>query len=424
MLQEQFFTNIDSQKLCHLIGKANESVIFASPGIWQSIASALVDTGQRIENEMVVVCLDVSEQTMRLGYGEIEAIETLESAGMIINHIEHLRFGLVIIDGKGFSFTPTALFLESEQSASVGFNAIKLTAEQVAEASARLSPAARAIAVAACTDGDKKQALESIKTEVDMRPVSKEVTGDIGKSLKNIPPAKFDLSRQVRVYSTYIQYVEISMVGAALQRQKVALPKVFQSLGSEKSDLQERLKTSFTLIEKGDALSSKSLEDSVNKLREIYTRPLGKKHGRVMLKSNRQVFDEAVKRLKADLVAHAKKVEESLESHIEKSITSIANYFLPIIQEDPPKELEGALGLFAEDDEQVLKWIKRNLYGVFPAAHRITNKMEITVIYKDVTYENLNEKSFIVSVKEAFPDFDWEKVYQESLAVSQSKEGR
>ena len=264
MLQEQFFTNIDSQKLCHLIGKANDSEIFASPGIWQSIASALVDTGQRIENEMVVVCLDVSEQTMRLGYGEIEAIETLESAGMIINHIEHLRFGLVIIDGKGFSFTPTALFLESEQSASVGFNAIKLTAEQVAEASARLSPAARAIAVAACTDGDKKQALESIKTEVDMRPVSKEVTGDIGKSLKNIPPAKFDLSRQVRVYSTYIQYVEISMVGAALQRQKVALPKVFQSLGSEKSDLQERLKTSFTLIEKGDALSSKSLEDSVN----------------------------------------------------------------------------------------------------------------------------------------------------------------
>ena len=81
----------------------------------------------------------------------------------------------------------------------------------------------------------------------------------------------------------------------------------------------------------------------------------------------------------------------------------------------------GALGMHA-DDKQILSWITRQLNMVFPSAEKMISKMEISVIHKDVTYENLNDHEFLASVKEAFPDVNWDKAHEEYIAASEKKE--
>ena len=416
--KDLFFTQISSQSLEEMIEQAKESVILAAPGLQQNVANALVKTAARLGKEMVIVCLDASEHAIRLGYGEIQSIELLKANQLLVQHVEHLRFALIVVDGNGYSFTPNALYLESEAASSLGFNAIKLTADQVREACARLSIAAKAIAVAQCENDGTKQQLQNIDTDIKHQIIEDSSVVKISQALKEAPPQAFDVSRQVRVYSAYLQYVEVNMSGAAIQRQKVAIPKILQSVGATNNELEGRLKTSFDLLEKDNTLSSKKLDKKLKELRDAFTPSLGKTHGRVMLKSNKVFFNQEIELFKKQLEEHAKKVESSLQSDIDESIAKIAKYYLPIVKAKPPLDMRGKLGNHIEDDTHVTDWIIRQLNGVFPTANKMISNIYVSIIYKDVTFENLNDKEFLNAVEHAFPDVNWEKAYNESIAAA------
>jgi hypothetical protein len=419
MQQDTFFSQLNNQSLAKMIEKANDSVIIAAPGIQQNVADALVTIARRLGPEMVVVCLDVSEHSLRLGYGCISAIDALKVNKILVQHVAHLRFALIVVDGKGYSFTPNALYLESDAASVLGFNAIKLTPIQVQEAIVRLSPAAKAIAVAQCENEPAKQALMNISPVIEQTPLEDEKIQNIKKALEEAPPVAFDISRQVRVYNAYLQYVEVNMTGAAIQRQKVSIPKVLQSIGTQDTELEGRLNTSFDLLEKDNKLSSKKLEKHLKELRDSYTPSLGKKHGRVILKSNKEDFNVEIKELKLQLAVHANEVEKSLQASIDESVGKIAQYYLPIVKEVQPKSMTGQLGELKNDPVKVLNWITRQLKGAFPTAQKMISKMEVSVIYKDVTFENLNDGDFRGAIKKAYPDVDWDKAYDEFIAASE-----
>jgi hypothetical protein len=47
--------------------------------------------------------------------------------------------------------------------------------------------------------------------------------------------------------------------------------------------------------------------------------------------------------------------------------------------------------------------------------------MKLDERYKDVTFETLNRNDFLESVKDAFPNVDWDKAYSEFKAAGQSE---
>jgi len=236
-----------------------------------------------------------------MGFGDFGAIQQLKNYGLVINNIPNLRFALVIVDGEGYSFSPTALYLESEHSTSLGFNAIKLTQQQVQEATTRLSPVAKAIALATCKSEDEREKIAATLPEIPHNPLNEQDNEIIDNSIKNNPLVKFDVTRQVRVYSSYLQYVELSMTGAAIQRQKIAMPKRLQSLGTANTELEGRFKTSFDLLAKDNELSSKPLENELKGIRDKLTSSLGKDRGRVLLVRNKAVFLEEIAALEMRL---------------------------------------------------------------------------------------------------------------------------
>ena len=420
MTTDALFCSLSPDRIADLVRSAQHAVCYAAPGIQLDLAQAMVETAGRLGKEMLTVSLDFDDRVMRMGYGDIGAVTLLLDAGISVNSSPGLRTALVVVDNEGYIFTPTALYLEAEPSDGAAFNAMRMSGEQVSQALARLSPAAKAIAVAQAKTPEAKQQIEALTVDVVSAPITVAKLAEVTTSLKEVPPVRFDLARQVRVFEPYLQYVELSLSGAAIQRHRMAIPLSIQKLGGSK-DLESRLRTTFELIEKGSKLSSKPLEDALNEIRKNFTPSLGKDHGRVVLKAAKPHLVARLTEFRTKLEAHQKAVEADLQKHLDTSREQIVAYYQARVIEAKPDALLGQ-SLNGEISEVAAKkWLNGELDKVFPSAETLIQEMKLDERYKDVTFETLNREDFLESVKDAFPNVDWDKAYSEFKAAGQSE---
>ena len=418
MTNDALFCTLDSQAIAEKIHSAVSAVCYAGPGIQPVVAQAMVMVGGRLGLEMLTVCLDFDERVMRMGYGDIGAVRLLRDSGINVRSAQGLRTGLLIVDDVGFVFTPTPLYLEAEPAESGAPNAVRMSSDQMAEALARLSPAAKAIALAQAKTPAEKVRIEAFGLDVKSDQVNDIQFLDVEEGLEKAPPVRFDLARQVRVFEPYLQYVELSLTGAAIQRHRLAIPPVIQKLGGSK-DLEKRLRTTFELIEKGSKLSSKPLDDALNKIRTNFTKSLGKDQGRVVLKSSKPLLTKQLEDFRKMLEEHQKKVAAGLQVHLEESRKQIVDYYIPRVVENPPVELRAQL-LSGKVTENVARyWLDAELNGVFPDAASLIKEMKLEERYKDVTFETLNREDFLSSVKAAYKYVDWDRAYSEFKAAGE-----
>jgi hypothetical protein len=139
----------------------------------------------------------------------------------------------VIIDDEGYIFTPTALYLEADPGDTDAPNALRLSAEQVTEALARLSPAAKLMAMALAKTSEQRERIREQAIEVRFSEVADNQFSDVSHRLRQAPPVPFDIARQVRVFEPYLQYVELSLTGAAIQRRRIAIQRTVQNFGND-----------------------------------------------------------------------------------------------------------------------------------------------------------------------------------------------
>jgi hypothetical protein len=161
---------------------------------------------------------------------------------------------------------------------------------------------------------------------------------EVSQKLKDVPPVAFDVARQVRVFESYLQYVELRLPGVAIQRRRIAIPRNIQNLGSDES-IQSRLNTTFELIEREGALSSKPIEHELNKIRDNFTPPLGKDHGRALLKRNKPLFEQRLAELRTKLEKFQAEIKEDLQKHLDASREAVIKYYIPRVIEHPPDSL-------------------------------------------------------------------------------------
>lgn len=412
------FCALTAGDIAAAIRKAERSVCYAAPGVQPEPAAAMADVAARLGPELITVCVDFDERVLRMGFGDLEAVKALQDVGIAVTSTPGLRTGLIIVDGAGWIFTPTALFLEPDNRASDAPNAMRLSGAQASEALARLSPAAKAIAIAMAKTEEEKTRIREQAVEVPSKPVETKAVQAVETALKAAPPARFDVARQVRVFNAYLQYVEMSLTGAAIQRRRLTIPSIIQKLGGAK-DLEGRLRTTFDLIEKGGKLSSEALEKQLAAIRKSFTPSLGKDHGRVLLKTAKPRFEERIKELRDAVTKHQKTVASELQAKLNESRKQIVDYYLPLAMAAPTDEMHGQLAQI--NDDTVRGWLDRQIESSFPTAESLIQKMTLDVCYKDVTFETLNQDEFKKILFEAFPDVNWDKAYSEFRAAGEEQ---
>lgn len=417
------FTALSSKYIAGLIRSAENRVIYAAPGIQNEPAAALVETRSGLFSPELTVNLDFDERTLRMGYGSLEAVAMLREAKIEPLHFPGFRSGILIVDKRGWIFSPVAHYLEDEPQSEETPNAIELSLAQVKAFAIRFSPESRQQAIEEAPTPELAAELAEMPSELGVAPVMQEHFEEVELAIQTAPPVKFDIVRQVRVFEPYLQYVEMSLTGAAIQKHRIRIPPDIQKLGSSK-DLEGRLRTTFELLGKSSSLSSKTLEDDLNEIRSNFTPSLGKSHGRVVLKSAKPTLETRLDELRANLVKHQAKVKEKLQADLDQSRDEVVEYYLPLAKAKPPDAVVGQSLSKEVSDEHLKKWLNRRLEKVFPAADELARQMTLDVNFKDVTFETLNRPDFLESVKKAFPDVDWDKAYDEFRAAGETKKSQ
>ena len=419
-MMASLYVSLNSKQIAYEVSRAKRFVCYAAPGIFQEPANALARLANRIGSDLVTVCLDFDERVLRLGFGDVMAVKVLRCAKIDVRSTPGLRTGILIIDDRGFIFTPAALYLEADAHPADAPNAMRLSNDQVTEALARLSPATKAIAVALAKNEDEKARISAQAVEVRSEKVADSEIMDVERRLNEVPPVQFDVARQVRVYTTYLQYVDLKLSGAAIQRHRLAVPASILRVGGSE-DLDGRLKTTFDLIERDSKLSSRLLEKELNQIRQDFTPSLGKNHGRVLLKSAKPHFEKRLKRFQKNLQRHQERVKKQLQERLDDSKKQIVDYYRPRVLQSPPDALLGSTLHSPPTEHDVKKWLESELNSVFPNAEDLIEKMQLDVYFRDVTIETLRSKDFLAQIKSAFPRIDWDKAHEEFQAAGENK---
>ena len=385
------FMTLTTERVCQYIDAAEQYVILAAPGISADVAASLLNAQTRLGSDQLVVVLDVSARVARLGYGEYSAIESLTHAGIIVRHHAGLRFGVLICDEMGWSFTTSPQLVEIDPSTdSQAFNAIALSAEQVMVLRAELPPVSNGMTA--------QSALED--PVVGSVPLDESTSGAVKQALDLAPPQQFDLARQTQVYAALIQFVELTFEGFNIQSRRIQLPKALPLIASQDETLKDRVTASLKVLDKIEKPQKlREITDQLEELRQAYLVPVGQA-GRVMLKSKRPQFENEL----AELEKQLDDIKEDLKKDLKKALDKVVNDIVPdlvrAVLADPPPRFRG---LFQSTQESAEHYVREELAKSFPVAEKLVSGMKIHRFYKDVTYETLKDKEFGARVMREIP---------------------
>lgn len=416
------FISLSSRKLAKMISVAKKRVAVVAPSIQGDVGAALCDAAVRLGTENIDLVIDVDEKVFRLGYGSIDAITALKERGLKLRHHPGLRIGLVIVDQQAWAFAPVALYIETEPDIDDLPNAISLSSDEAVRLLLKVSDSARSEVIRTSKDAELVEEAKAAVVELSQFSDNSRKLDEVCRSLEDAPPVPFDVSRQVQVFEPYIQYVDLKLQGCAIQNHKMQLPPHILGLASTR-EFEDRLSTTFNLIEKSSSVSAKHLDDEVRKLREVFTRSLGKL-GRVLLKNQRKNFDTEVRKLRKKIEDHREKVKLELKGELDKTKAQLVENFLPLVKDRPPNQLLFQLSNANLTDEDARKWLEWEIGSCIPHPDKLITKMELECVFKDVTYETLKDVALMETLQKAFPLVDWHKPFDEFTAAKEKGAGR
>jgi len=105
----------DYSTILELLFQAKRLIVISIPNISIEIAESLVTINSRGID--VNIFLEISENTYRNGYGDIQAIEILQKANINIQNKNGLNIYFYLIDDFGYFYFPKSSYHEKEGDA-------------------------------------------------------------------------------------------------------------------------------------------------------------------------------------------------------------------------------------------------------------------------------------------------------------------
>lgn len=212
--------------LADIISNAKQRVVYIAPGIWLSVAKAIVFYQKQNSTAALDIILDPDPQVCRLGYGELEAIKHLDREGCHLRKCQGIRVGLLIADEQSWFFTPTPRLVEEEPTRNSSFapNSIAISLEQANQLLSAIAPQLVIDEMLERNTAINKPPVVPVpQPEIANENFSNKDMVELEYDLNKCPPQQFDLARQVNVYSSYIQFVELSLEGRKLMKKQAII---------------------------------------------------------------------------------------------------------------------------------------------------------------------------------------------------------
>jgi len=399
MNAQRAVTVANDETMSAMIRQAERRIILMAPAVTQAVAEALVYKWQSLPVDAVTAILDVSADVLRLGYGDLAAMQLLErtaaSLGATIDKQSGIRIGLLIVDDETLVYSPTPRLIEAGPKREETPNAIRLG----------LPPADVERDLGAGPEGVKERVLGLDKAgRSDIQRVEKD--------LKVCPPQAFDVARQVMVFNAYFEFAELTLSGIYIQRKTVQIPTDLLLALDEAT--QKKIHTTYKLIENDEELSSKGLTEDRNRLVKKHLRHIPG-HGAVIQRTAKEVFLADFKKLKEAVTTFREQVKQVLDAKLKQRREALQVQLLPVVTKGPPRRWQRSAFFDAKNPASIRGMLQDDLEKAFGTAEQLVGEMDATVVFKAVTYESLRDQKFMELARAAFPAL--QRLYDEETAV-------
>ncbi len=396
MTEPTAITTVDDAYLCQLIQGVKGRLVYMTPGMSDQVAEAVCKKWDELPPNAINIIIDVDPEVCRMGFGTIDALKKLNEKarklGGAIHEQPGVRIALLIADDITLFYAPTPLLIEGGSDTQVRPNAVKLN----------LVP----------TDIAKDMGLENVieGATVGTKPVSPAKIMETSNDLVRNPPLKFDIARKVRVFNSQIEFVEFELRGHQIGKRKVNIPSDLLGLAKDEKT-KKLLHGQFQLIDDEDAkISGAEITEHKEKIANDFLVNLPN-FGNVILRSKKEAFEAALDGLQKHIENFQKELETKLQKAIDKNRTALVNALAPAVIAQTPVRWKKFLPSKPSSTD-IRKVLDCELTNHFGSAERNLKKIDVSVIFKGVTYETLNDPNFIKIAKKKIPLLDLYEVYE------------
>ena len=436
--QSKTFTFINNEELVHIVETARKHVVYAAPSVSKIVAQALCNFNDNNKDAALRVIIDSDPEAFRLGFGDQDGVKLLAEKQIDVRRAPGLRIAVLLADDKAWVYSPTPEIIFEQPTAAIN-NAVQVNVEFARQILFSIAPDISVVAredvldeelIVENSSAETERADSTVKNILDESFLTDDSTPEIGAErltnedlkiieieLRESPPLQFDQERRVRVYQGYFQFVEMSFTGCRLTSKTITLPKYL--LNVAEPELRERVKTTCRVLGEDSGLMTqiKMFEETIKNLRGDYLKPLGEPFGSVILRKRREEFDKKLKEAKAELTKLRDTIKQDLVREIETSRKSLREMLLPGLMKNPPPQIVGAGR--ESDAEFVRKYLDYEIGKQMPRPEQLIGNMNLSCVYKDVTFEMLNGNDFKKAIQKNYPDKNFDKLFDEEETIGQ-----
>ena len=392
------FAVASDEALVGLISRARKRLVVIAPALTQAVADALSRRFDDLGQLNVTVILDSDPEVYRLGFGDEPALETIRAASASsmfdLREQPGVRIGIVISDDTTMVYSPVSKNIEAGSTSVEKPNAIVLSGS-----------ASDSIATAAGSDMDD----DARAPEVGNKALEPAKVQQMQTDLKENPPKPFDITRKMNVFTSKVQYVELSASNYRLTTRQIPLPPELVDVADD--DLRNRIssrirapldgigKLDVSIDHGGKSESIKVDDDWLNKERKRieneYTFQINN-FGRVILYSDRVAFDKATIRFKSIVEKYQDALHDTLVAKKSEFEKRIVDEFSRRWEQNPPKHF-ARWGIEATP-EKIRAELQKLAQELFESAIAFDAPV-VKILYKNVAPENIRDAKFLDALK-------------------------
>ena len=404
-------TRLTSEDIAARIREAGKTCLLIAPGVDAIVAEALLERAQRMAEKASLV-IDGSHHAERSGYGETDTWRKLMKETEL-RVMPGTRLGVLVTCRGAWLFAPRAGKLDPRDEAGLSAVALATHHEAALSLCERIlgrgnDPFAEETSppvglhepprADGTDDAVEPRARTGTITEAEVERVE--------RAIKEHPPRDYAKEREITVYTAFVGYIELHLVGSSLATgARLRIPKELVERGFGENELRTRINESVRIdLDEEVDTGVRAINERLNAIRTLYTRQLSKPHGRIYRKRQRQELDRHFEDLNREIDQANAVLEQKIEMAVSKQLDDLAESYSRQAAPD-------ALPKLTKDD------ISRMLFEAWNEAGAARpRKVTLEVTFKELTWETLQSDALKDRILQQFPDLENSALYRDSPA--------
>lgn len=392
------------ESIKELILAAKHKIYLSLPGIDSEIAKLL----STVSNEVNIhVAIDISEETIRNGFGDLEGLEVLKKERITIHECIGNMISFIITDNTGYFVFPQSKIFSSTP---IGPNAFRIDPVTIRLLIHNYFPDSvpedysDAFLAGSIINTEQYHKDTFVEFKLMKSPIiscvslNEEKYNTIKKNLENNPPLQPDLKRLINTYNAEIQFAELSFEGGNIHSKTIHYPK--DALPVDSKELKMLLNSTMKVFGdlKDNPVFSKLnlLKFKVNNLRKKYLISIASRPGKSILKKlNKLNFENEMSNLNLEIEEVQAELPDLLKNEEEKTRQMIRKELLQYFKKKPLKEFK-----YLEDkiqrEQKTVDYVELIVSRIdFPNLDKLIEKMVLRFHIYDLTWNDFSDEDLL-----------------------------